>query len=461
MVRVRHPAALLVLLATKAVSAGEIAGLMTPLPPHVGQDAGLVFSNDFLGRGGSVDDFRTQQVILSARLSDRWSALLDHSILTLSSGSDVGRIDQLAASFGYDFFRRELPDRQDRVVTGFGARGKGSFAGERIQNGFHRLIGSTLEALPYTSSRGVDATAWVDASHYRLFSEAGDGRLLRSWRTGASFRAASLVTTDGQWDSTVSALAVASRPSIDVWLGVRADWREGYDDIVLAETARAESDVALVFGARYGALVIETVQQLNNDASYGQLRLVSTGRRNGALEVYRPRIALDFGISMPDVLIRVAGRCPACLADPVGSPWKRSVVVVAAYGEPQYEDNNRLYVRSGQLDVGLEFERPWAGAGEWLTMYAVTTAGWREQTLLAVNEAQEERSGSVGRAVLTAGGGVRVHAAGPARGWRLSIHAGLFALFPLADADLEIGGEVIDVQRPALNALLGFTLAYE
>jgi hypothetical protein len=136
-------------------------------------------------------------------------------------------------------------------------------------------------------------------------------------------------------------------------------------------------------------------------------------------------------------------------------------VVVAAYGEPQYEDNNRLYVRSGQLDVGLEFERPWAGAGEWLTMYAVTTAGWREQTLLAVNEAQEERSGSVGRAVLTAGGGVRVHAAGPARGWRLSIHAGLFALFPLADADLEIGGEVIDVQRPALNALLGFTLAYE
>ena len=459
--RVRHAATLLALLATSPVSAGEIAGLMPPLPPYVEQDAGLVFSNDFLGRGGSVDDFRTQQVILSARLSDRWSALLDHSILTLGSGNETGRVDQLAASFGYDFLNRERPQRQDRVVIGFGARGVGSFGGERIQNGFHRLIVSTLEDLPYTSSRGVDATAWVDASHYRLFREAGDGRLLRSWRTGMSFRAASLVTTDGQWDSTVSALAVASRPSIDVWLGVRADWREGYDDVVLAETARAESDAAVVFGARYGALVIETVQQLNNDASYGQLRLVSTGRRNGPFEGHRPSIALDFGISMPDVLARVAGRCPACVADADGSPWERSVVAVAAYGEPQYEDNNRLYVRSGQLDVGLEFERPWAGAGEWLSVCALATAGWREQTLIAVSETQEARSDSAGRAVITVGGGVRVRAAGPARGWRLFIHAGVFATLPLADAALDIGGEIIEVQRPALNALLGFTLAYE
>jgi hypothetical protein len=254
---------------------------------------------------------------------------------------------------------------------------------------------------------------------------------------------------------------VASRPSIDVWLGVRADWREGYDDVVLAETARAESDVAVVFGARYGALVIETVQQLNNDASYGQLRLVSTGRRNGPPGNHQARVALDIGISMPDVLMRIAGRCPTCVPDAVGSPWKRSVVVVAAYGEPQYEDNNRLYVRSGQVDVGLEFARPWADSGEWLSVYALATVGWREQALIAIGDTQDERSGSAGRAVLTAGGGARVLAAGPGRGWRVSIHAGLFATLPLADAEREIGGDVYRVQRTALNALLGFTLDYE
>lgn len=459
--RVRHAATLLALLATNPVSAGEIAGLMPPLPPYVEHDAGLVFSNDFLGRGGSVDDFRTQQVILSARLSSRWSALLDHSILTLGSGSETGRIDQLAASIGYDFLNRERPERQDRVVIGFGARAAGSFAGERIQNGFHRLIGSTLEALPYASSRGVDATAWVDASHYRRFRGGGDGGLLPRWRKGAWFRAASLVTSGGQWDSTVSALAVVSRPSIDLWAGVRADWRTGYEDLVLAETARAEDDVAVVVGARYGALVIETVQQLNNDASYGQLRLVSTGRRNAPRREQPARVALDFGFSLPDVRMRLASRYPVSLPLFGGSRWQQSVLVAASYGEPQYGSDNSVFVRSGQLDLGVEFERPWRMDSDWLRLYAETSLGWREQAVIVVRELQETRSESVGRAALTLGGGVRVNAAGRSPGWALRIQAGIYGLLPLADAALEIDGEAYRVQEAELNLQLGFTVEFD
>jgi hypothetical protein len=56
--------------------AGEIPGLPAGLPPFIERDLELNFSNDFLGRGGSTDDFRTQQAILMARFGERgwrWS----------------------------------------------------------------------------------------------------------------------------------------------------------------------------------------------------------------------------------------------------------------------------------------------------------------------------------------------------------------------------------------------------
>ena len=93
-------------------------------------------------------------------------------------------------------------------------------------------------------------------------------------------RANSLLTTDGQWDGSAAAYIVASRNVIDVWFGLRRDFRTGYDDPVLRETAVAEDDLAVVLGARFGALVLETVQQINNEASYGQIRLVSSGYRS-------------------------------------------------------------------------------------------------------------------------------------------------------------------------------------
>ena len=71
--------------------AGEIAGLRSSLPPFLQARFELSLSNDFLGRGGSVDDFRTQQIIISANLGERWTATLDHSIEKQEQVSDTGR----------------------------------------------------------------------------------------------------------------------------------------------------------------------------------------------------------------------------------------------------------------------------------------------------------------------------------------------------------------------------------
>ena len=74
---------LAVMTAPVAAVAGEIAGLPANTPPFIERPLEFAFSNDLLGRGGSTDDFRTQQFIISAELSERWEFTIDHSILTL------------------------------------------------------------------------------------------------------------------------------------------------------------------------------------------------------------------------------------------------------------------------------------------------------------------------------------------------------------------------------------------
>ncbi len=454
----------IVLLATLVMSpaiAGEIPGLAPQLPPYHERDLEISFSNDFLGRGGSVDDFRTQQFTVSAKLSGRWLAVLDHSILTLDDGIDTGRADQLSASFGYQLINRNATGRTDTLIAGLGLRSSGDFAGDRIQNGFHRLIGSEIETLPYPDASSTDVTAWVDANHYRRLRASGDAGLLTSWERGIWLRAGSLLTSDGQWDGTTALLAVARRPSIDLWLGVRSDWRSGYDDVVLRETAAAEEDVALTLGVRFGPVVIETVQQRDNDASYGQLRLVSTGHRHSAAAAHGDRFELDFAVVLPDVHMRLAGKYPKRIFGSEGGAWRQSLLVAASYGEPQYGSNTRLFVRSGQLDIGLEFERPWSGRAEWLSIYATTTAGWREQKLIALSAAQEQQSTGAGRAIATFSAGFRFNAAGTENRSGFRIQTGVVAALPLSGASLAVEGQSYRVQKSSINLTLGFAASFD
>jgi hypothetical protein len=88
------------------VFAAQIAGVPPALPPDMQRHVEVYFGNDFFGDGGDTDDFRTQQLSLTAAVGERWMFVIDHSILTLEepqSGPEGRRpIQRLAwVSFFY------------------------------------------------------------------------------------------------------------------------------------------------------------------------------------------------------------------------------------------------------------------------------------------------------------------------------------------------------------------------
>ena len=441
--------------------AGEIPGLPPQMPPFIERDLEVTFSNDFLGRGGGVDDFRTQQIIITARLSEKWVGLLDHSILTLSDSTTPGRVDQLSGSLGYQMINTVDDRRASKFLIGVGFRNAGDFAGERMQNGFHRLVGSKTVNIPYRDTESSDGTAWLDANHYGEFGEPVDSGSAGKWRTGYWLRASSLVTSGGQWDSAAGLFAIASRPTIDIWLGLRRDWRSGYEGAVLQETAAAEDDLAIVLGARFGAFVLETVQQLNNDGSYGQLRMVSSGVRTGTPKNTNGRWGLEAGFLLPDIQWRLASRYRKRIFTNADSRWREAIVIAASYGEPQYDDNANIFIRSQQVDVGLDFEWPLSEQSGWLSAYGTASAGWRNEQLVGANTMEGERSESVSRAVLSVGTGLRIDAANMGERWNFRISLGLIGRLPVQDAELQIDDMLARVQKPALDFILGMTFDFD
>ena len=461
----RHTVPVLAALASIVVCsssiAGEIAGLRPQLPAFLQPDLDVILINDFLGRGGSTDDFRTQQSIISARFADRWIATVDHSILTLADEPSPGRIDQLSVSLGYELTNRHTDTRSDRLVVGTGLRSVGQFAGERIQNGFHRIVGSGIEELAYTDTTGSDLTVWFDAERYRMLRDSTDSGLLEAWRIGYQLRASSLLTGDGQWDSAISMHAVMSKPAVDIWLGVRSDWRDGYDDPVLRETASEEEDVAVVLGARIGPLVVETVQQFNNNASYGQIRLVSSANDAHGIDYGRSRWGLDFGVLLPDVQLRLSGRLPTRILTTETSRWRESLILGLGYGQPQYQDDTSLYTRSRQVDASIEFERPLSADNNWLSAYGSAGAGWRDEKLTGDGELQGESSGAVGRVVLTASAGLRFRVFSYRESWRFRVQFGLVGRVPVDGADVQIADQSYRIQRSAFDLMLGVSFDFE
>jgi hypothetical protein len=440
----------------RPASAGEIAGAPPALLPTVDRDFSFNFSNDFFGRGGSVDDYRTQQFIISAKLSDKWSAYLDHSILTLTETPTSARVDQLSASIGYSLVDRVFESAADQLTVGGGLRSAGEFSGERMQNGFHRLIGSDIDSLPYVDAAATAVTAWVDGSRYRDFAKIGP------WSVAYWLRATALGTSSGEWDSSISALAVVSRSWADIWLGLRHDWRSGYDaDIVQIETAAAEEDTAVVFGVRFGAFMFETAQQLHNDASYGQIVLVSSGVRAENKYVEAPRIGLDFAFVLPDVELKLVGKMLSNLLINKNSRWRESAFLDVRYGQPQFENDDSLFVDVFQIGAGLEYELPVAPGVNWLSYYVSLGAGWRDEQLIRETAGMSEKSDSVGRAVVTGDLGLRFFAASMGDSWNYRLQLGVSAMAPLASKDVQIGIEKFTLQKSSLGILLGMSFDYE
>jgi len=456
--RTSWPALLLGLVALHShpAGAGEIPGMPPALLPLIERDAELTFSNDFLGRGGSVDDFRTQQFDITAMLGDKWLVVADYSILTLENSPDPGRLDQLSASLGYQLFNRVAAQQIDQLTIGGGVRSVGNYAGEQVQNGFHRLLGNRIKSLPYVETHRNDLTGWVEAQRYRELRDYG------TWSTGYWLRAASLVTSDGQLDSAASAMAVASRGALlDIWLGLRQDWRNGYDaDNVQTETAHAEDDTSIVVGLRYGALVIETVQQLNNDASYGQISLVSSGFRQSNLTFAEPEASVELGFLLPDVQIQLVGKRRSSFFPAAGSAWREAVLLDLRYGEPQDGNNESSFINTRQLGAGMEWERNLPDEANWLSVYGALGGGWRTEQVDYSQASGQSRSDTVGRAVVTGAAGLRVNTTSLSRSWNYRLQLGLSAWAPLSDAHVELNGEEFTIQQPALAVVLGMTFDY-
>jgi hypothetical protein len=442
--------------------AGEISGLPAHLVPTVRPEYTFFLGNDFAAADTS-DDYRTEQMIASARLRESWLAVLDHSIFTREdlAEADRGRIDTMTLSLGYEFLHVDSGAQQTSVVAGLAIRGIGNYEGERIQNGFHRLIESDTEAIPYTDTRQTDPAAWVLAQHYRrLFAGSGDG-FLDSWDFGYWARAGILATADGQVDGVAGLYAVASRRLWNVWLGVRRDWRSGYDaDIVLRDAAAEEDKAAVSLGVRFGALVLETVQRIDSSASYGQLSFISSPQTRGRTTPDPVRADMQFTLQMPQITFQAAARWYRRLFASDGSPWDEAVLAEIRGGQPQLGRNASLFVDTSQISLGLEWSRRVAEQIDWLRFYTNAGIGWRNEQLLGREELLGERSESVDRAVLLAEAGLEFDAARLSRRIRLRLRLGVTGWRPSSNAFVDVGGTVATIQEPGASIAVGWVFTY-
>jgi len=188
---------------------------------------------------------------------------------------------------------------------------------------------------------------------------------------------------------------------------------------------------------------------------------VSSGVRTGTSKNRNSRWGLEAGFLLPDIQWRLASRHRQRIFTNADSRWREAIVIAASYGEPQYDENATIFIRSKQFDVGLDFERPLSEQSEWLSAYGTASAGWRDEQLIGADTLEGDSSDSVGGAVLSIGAGFRIDAAelGERRNFRIQL--GLIGRLPFQDADLQIGGLVVRVQRPALDFMLGMTFDFD
>lgn len=442
--------------------AGEVSGLPSHLPPTVRADYLFFLGNDFAAAGTS-DDFRTEQMMVSARFRGAWLTVLDHSILTrddLAEG-ERARIDTMTLSVGNEFFRIDREGQRTTMAVGLALRSIGNFEGERIQNGFHRLVASDTDAIPYTDTHETDPAAWFVAEHFRRFAAAtGDG-FWESWNAGLWARAGTFVSAGSQLDAVAGLYALASRGAIDLWLGVRRDWRSGYDaDFVLEDTAREEDKYAISFGARLGALVIETVQRIDSAASYGQLSFISSPATRRRVHRSPARVDGQLSLQLPHVTFQAAARWHRRVLTSEQSGWGETVFAEMRSGQPQLGHNPTLFVDTKQVAFGAEWTRTVSRELHWLRYYTGFGAGWRKEQLLGRDTRSGETSEAVDRAVLVAEGGIEIDAAALSEHLGLRLRLGVTGWLPASDAVVSIGGTSETIQRADASIVAGWVLAY-
>jgi hypothetical protein len=443
--------------------AGEISGLPPHLLPTTSPDYMLYMGNDFLAID-TKDDYRTQQLIASFQVNDRWLALLEHSTLTRdeSASGSGGRIDSMSLSLGYKLIEQRNSQRSKSLTFGTGIRAVGNFAGSRIQNGFHALIESETNVLPYETSRQTDATLWfVTERHQELRAAPGNGAL-SGWDTGYWARAAALATTDGQFDGVAGLYAVASRSGFDLWLGLRHDWRDGYDaDRVQQETATQESKTALAYGARFGSVLIEAVQRFDSNASYGRISFTSSPNTRKQTTHRNSRMDLQLGLYLPHMMFQLAGRWPQRFLTDDNSVWRESLLVDLRAGQPQYGNDVTRFTRTSQLAVGLELSRPVDASISWLRYYTSGALGWRSEQLVGEGSLAGVKSPSIDKAVLQVDVGLEFDATQIRSHWRHTLRFGLSGWLPSKTVTVDTGGLASQLHQPGVSIAAVWNFSYQ
>lgn len=232
------------------------------LVPEAHPGGWLSWGNDFLGGvGTNPDDNRTNEIQLGLRADDGDVITIDHSILThLYSVGDVrygDRIDQLTISGGHQF----TPD----FLAGLGWVSYDDWAGQDIQNGFHRLLSDrpihgTYERRNYALLLFCE---WDHETHL-------DGRFWLDTKAGA------VGSTEWTLDGYQAALVVFRAPNWHLWAGPRLEERVGHraPDVV-ADVTRFEQGL-------YGEAGIMLGQHWSFDTRYQ----VRSGDSVGAVTYY-------------------------------------------------------------------------------------------------------------------------------------------------------------------------------
>jgi hypothetical protein len=459
---------LILLLLARQGQSGDIAGAPAIVPPTVLGSFSFLWSNDFFGRGGESDDYRTQQLGLQVNVSPRWRVVFDHSILTASETNPVlpgvnGRLDELNLSLGYDLYQNKSgTNGQGMIAAGAGLRAYGDFDGARIQNSIHRLFNNGINDSAYVDTETNMAIFWLQGDFQKLYTLPSVMEGSTSWRAGYWLDATGLVSTEQQRDATLAANVVMSHPSTTLWLGIREDWRENYDmDFVQQATALSESGTSLVFGLGFGPVLFETVQGLDDNASYGRLIFTSVENKDTSLEPPgQDNNAVVFNFLLPDVELELQyKRALSATIHSLGQP-RTWLVFGMHYGEPTYKDSLAIYNAIQQFALGVEFEWHEHDSYQLLWPYLALLVGQRSEQLKAdVGMLAGEASETVSSMLVEVGTGLRFNLY-PRNKWQFMFQIGLTGRYPFESKMVVFDQAQVELLQPDLATTLGFSLNY-
>jgi hypothetical protein len=474
---------LLILLTLSEQSiAGDISGAPASLPPHTLGDFSFILSNNFFSliRDHEPDEYRTQQTGIQFDIVPGTGIVIDYSILTAGQPNPVKRdfagiIDQISLSIKHELYHTDTgPDDLGVINAGAGIRSYGDFGGNRIQGGFHRLTNNDVDDYPYVDTETTMAIFWLNGNYQKLYElmKTDDNS---SWKAGLWLAGTALVSTQSQWDASVSASALARHSSLKLWLGLRQDWRENYEsDFVQESTAISESGTSLTFGIGSGPIVFETAQGLGDKLSYSRLTFTSFENEHLTARHYtHAENTVALNILLPDVEAEIQYRRKlAYRPEVMGQPFT-SLVLEMHYGEPTYQQSfdvyhpvNQLwpiynvYSDIQQLAVGVEFE--WYGEqrSNWIRPYLTLLAGQRTEQLKAdEGTLAGQQSEKVSSMVAEAGTGIKIRLY-TRQVLQFDFEAGIIGYYPLSTETVDLDQYRLQIMKPGIAMNLGFSVGF-